>query len=77
MVLYSVAYKKPIWFWIAVLWHALVDGLAVYLMPSVGAVGIEAVVGVCAIISLFILFKMKSMFVEPQAGEVPLATQNS
>ena len=43
MVLYSVAYRKPVWFWIALLWHALVDALAVYLIPIVGALGIEAV----------------------------------
>ena len=29
MVLYSVAYKKPVWFWLAMLWHALVDAVAV------------------------------------------------
>jgi uncharacterized membrane protein YhfC len=71
MVLYSVAYKKPIWFWIAVLWHAVVDGAAVYLMPALGAVGIETVVGVFAVISLVILFRMKPLFIlEDQAMPV-------
>jgi uncharacterized membrane protein YhfC len=75
MVLYSVVYKKPVWFWAALLWHALVDALAVYLMPIVGALGIEAVVGVCAVISLIILFRMKPMFLLA-AGSVSLAVEN-
>ena len=77
MVLYSVVYKKPIWFWAALLWHAVVDALAVYLMPILGALGIEAVVGVCAVVSLLILFRMKPMFVQPQTSDVTLAVQSS
>jgi uncharacterized membrane protein YhfC len=69
MVLYSVVYKKPLWFWIALLWHAFVDALAVYLLPIVGAVGVEGVVAVCAVISLVILFGMRPMFVEGEPGE--------
>ena len=68
MVLYSVVYKKPVWFWIALLWHAFVDALAVYLLPMIGALAVEAVIGVCAIISLVILFRMRAMFVNEQAG---------
>ena len=72
MVLYSVVYRKPIWFWIALLWHAVVDALAVYLAPILGAVGVEGVVAFCAVISLLILFRMRSMFVEekPSTGMV-------
>jgi len=68
MVLYSVAYKKPLWFWMALLWHTIVDALTVYLAPIVGTVGVEGVIAVCAVISLVILFRMKSLFVQPQAG---------
>jgi len=75
MVLYSVAYKKPSWFWIAILWHAIVDALAVYLMPTLGTLGIEAVVGVCAIISLIILLRMKALFVHSPVNDVPLIEQ--
>jgi uncharacterized membrane protein YhfC len=64
MVLYSVAYKKPLWFWAALLWHAFVDALAVYLLPIVGALAIEGILGVLAAISLAILFTMKKWFVE-------------
>ena len=75
MVLYSVVYRKPIWFWIALLWHALVDGLAVCLLPKMGALGIEAVLGVCAVISLGILFGMRPLFVQPQASAVQVGSQ--
>jgi uncharacterized membrane protein YhfC len=74
MVLYSVVYRKPIWFWIALLWHALVDGLAVYLMPRIGVLGVEAVIGICAIISLVILFRLRPRFVRPQVGDVSPVT---
>lgn len=77
MVLYSVAYRKPVWFWIALLWHALVDALAAYLLPIAGAVGVEGVVAVCAVISLVILFRMRPMFVEEKPGEVMIEAQPS
>jgi uncharacterized membrane protein YhfC len=66
MVLYSLVGRKPIWFWIALLWHAVVDGLTVYLLPSLGALGIEAVIGVCAVISLLILFRMRILLAQEQ-----------
>ena len=69
MVLYSVVYKKPVWFWIALLWHAFVDALVVYLLPTVGELGIEGIVGVCALISLGILFWMRQKFVSDEAGD--------
>ena len=72
LVLYSVVYRKPIWFWIALLWHAVVDGLTVYLLPTLGALGIEAVVGVCALISLGIVLRMRSLFAESQANDIPV-----
>jgi uncharacterized membrane protein YhfC len=77
MVLYSVAYKKPLWFWIALLWHAVVDGITVYWLPTVGALGIEGIVGVCAVISLLILFRMRSFFVQPEASDILAATQSA
>jgi uncharacterized membrane protein YhfC len=77
MVLYSVAYRKPLWFWLALLWHAIVGGITVYLLPTVGALGIEGIVGVCAVASLLILVRMRSLFVQPEAGDVLVATQSS
>ena len=70
MVLYSVVYKKPVWFWAALLWHAIVDASAVYLMPLIGALGIESVVAVMALVSLAILFGLRSKFVSLASPEV-------
>jgi uncharacterized membrane protein YhfC len=69
MVLYSIAYKKPLWFWLAVLWHSIVDAAAVYLMPLIGALAIEGVVAVMALVSLAILFGLKKKFVEQNPAE--------
>lgn len=66
MVLYSVVYRKPAWFWIALLWHAVVDALSVYLLPVAGALAVEAVIAVCAILSLVILFQLRLRFVREQ-----------
>lgn len=70
MVLYSVVYKKPIWFWLALLWHAFIDAVAVYLLPIVGALAIEAIIGILAAVSLWIVFTLRPWFTEPQSAEV-------
>jgi uncharacterized membrane protein YhfC len=64
MVLYTVAYRKPIWFWLALLWHAFVDAVAVYVGQEVGILAVEGIVAVFAIISVWIVFKMRPMFSE-------------
>lgn len=70
MVLYSVVHKKPIWFWLALLWHAFIDAVAVYLLPIVGALAIEAIIGILAAVSLWIVFTLRPWFTEPQSAEV-------
>ena len=62
MVLYSIAYYKPIWFWLALLWHAFVDAVAVYVGQEVGILAVEGIVAIFAILSLWITFKMRSGF---------------
>jgi uncharacterized membrane protein YhfC len=75
MVLYSVAYKKPVWFGAALLWHAFVDAVAVYLLPIVGALAVEGIVGILAVISLWILFTMKNWFVEVEPASAVIEPQ--
>ena len=62
MVLYAIAYKKPVWFWMALLWHALVDAVAVYMIQKVGVLAVEGMVAVFAMISLWIVFMLRPMF---------------
>lgn len=75
MVLYSVAYKKPLWFWLALLWHALVDAVAVYFLPVVGALALEGIIGLLAVGSLTILFTMRPWFAEGEPAQAPAKTQ--
>jgi len=69
MVLYSIVYRKPVWFWAALLWHTFVDAIAVYLLPIVGALALEGIVGILAIISLWVLFTMRNRFVEIEPAQ--------
>ncbi|MCC7187309.1 MAG: YhfC family intramembrane metalloprotease [Anaerolineales bacterium] len=64
MVLYGLAKKQALWFWLALLWHAFVDAVAVYVGQSVGILQTEVLVAIFAAISLWIVFKMKPKFEE-------------
>lgn len=64
MVLYSLASRKPIWFWLALLWHALVDAVAVYAASKVGILALEGIVAIFAIFSLWVAFKLRPRFSE-------------
>lgn len=71
MVLYSLVCKTPLWFWLAVLWHAVVDAAAVYMLPIVGALGVEGIVAAMALVSLAILFGLRKQFVDLNLSIVP------
>ena len=55
MVLYAIVYRKPVWFWLALLWHAFVDAVAVYVVQQVGILAVEGFVAIFAIISVWIV----------------------
>ena len=75
MVLYAVAFRKPIWFWLALLWHAFVDAAAVYVGQQAGTLAAEGIVAVCAIVSVWIVLRMRVMFSEPEAIPVSANVQ--
>jgi len=62
MVLYAIANNRPLWFWLALLWHAFVDAVAVYLAQNIDVLAVEGVIGVMALISLWIMFVMRPWF---------------
>ena len=62
MVLYGLAKKQAIWFWLALLWHAFVDAVAVYVGQTVGVLQTEGLIAIFAVISLWIVFKMRPKF---------------
>ncbi|CAG0985440.1 hypothetical protein ANAEL_01994 [Anaerolineales bacterium] len=67
MVMYGLVSKKPIWFWMAVSWHMVVDAAAVYLVQSISMLALEGIVGVFALISLGIVFWLKPKFADLNA----------
>ena len=62
MVLYAIVDGKPVWFWLALLWHAFVDAVAVYAGQQVSILAVEGMVAVFAIISLWVVLSMKGKF---------------
>ncbi|MBI2333361.1 MAG: YhfC family intramembrane metalloprotease [Chloroflexi bacterium] len=62
MVMHGLVSKKQIWFWLAVLWHALADAGAVYLGQNISMLAVEGVIGVFAIFSIVIVLWIKPKF---------------
>lgn len=62
MVLYGLAKKQAVWFWLALLWHAFVDAVAVYAVQSIDALPTEGLIAIFAAISVWIIFKMRPKF---------------
>lgn len=62
IVLYAIVYKRPIWFWLALLWHAAVDAVAVYVSQQVGILQVEGMVAIFAIISIGITIFLRQSF---------------
>jgi uncharacterized membrane protein YhfC len=67
MVMYGLVSKRHNWFWLAVMWHAVVDAAAVYLVQNISMIALEGVVGIFALISLGIVFWMKPKFADINA----------
>lgn len=64
MVLYAIASGKSVWFWLALLWHAFVDAVAVFVGQEVGILAVEGIVAVFAIVSVWIVLQLKSKFIQ-------------
>lgn len=62
IVLYGLTKKQAVWFWLALLWHAFVDAVAVYAGQSIGALPTEGLIAIFAAISVWIVFKMRPKF---------------
>ena len=71
MVLYALANQKPIWFWLALLWHALVDAVAVYIVVQSGILQVEASVAILTLITIGIVFALRPRFnqISPKVPE--------
>jgi len=69
-VMYSIVSGQRKWFWFALLWHAFVDALAVYLYPKItagtnvvfGILGLETLVAILGIGLLVYAIRLKNSF---------------
>jgi len=70
LVMYSVVSGQRKWFWFALLWHAFVDALAVYIYPQVvagtnvllGTFGLEALIAILGAGLLIYAIRLRSRF---------------
>ena len=56
LVLQSITRKQPGWLFLAIGWHALVDGAAVFTLGRWGVYPAEAIVGAFCLLSLAVIF---------------------
>ena len=59
LVLQTFTRKQWFWVWLAVLYHAALDGIAVYLSPRLGAFPLEAIIGAFAVLSVILIFVLR------------------
>lgn len=66
MVLQAFLRNKPLWVVWAVLYHAIVDGIVVFLMPSIGIYWTEALVGGFSVLSVTIIYLLRQPEIKPE-----------
>lgn len=71
LVLQAFLRQRIVWVWLAVGWHALMDGGAVYVVGNWGAYPAEVWIGGGALLSLGIIFLLRTP--EPEADAPPQA----
>ena len=76
IVLQTFTRKQWFWVWLAVLYHAVIDASAVFLMPYVGVYWLEAIVAGFSLISILIIFTLRQPEpLDPQPAPVAPAPQ--
>jgi uncharacterized membrane protein YhfC len=69
LVMQAFTRKQVRWGVAAVLWHTLIDAVAVFAMPTWGAYITEGLMAVAAMISLVIILKLRSSLHEPRTPD--------
>jgi uncharacterized membrane protein YhfC len=72
-VLVLQVFVRPKWFWfpLAVAWHATIDAVAVYSAATIGPYATEALVGVGALLSLVVVWALRSRSLEEVKPQIP------
>ncbi len=65
LVLQVFTRRQLRWLWLAVAWHTVVDGLAVYSMSQWGIYITETIIGTLSVISIIIIFALRQPEPEP------------
>lgn len=68
MVMRGITHDNRWWLAAAIGWHALIDASAVLSLPLLGPVATDAIVGVLALISVWIVLRLREE--QPQAQEI-------
>jgi uncharacterized membrane protein YhfC len=69
LVLQTFTRRQWFWVWLAVLYHAALDGSAVYLAPHLGVLPTEALIGGFGVLSMILIFVLRRP--EPPPTEEP------
>lgn len=75
LVVQTFVRRQWFWVWLAVLWHALLDGIAVFAAGTWGVYAAEGALAGTALISLAIIFALRRPEPEPPAAEAPAEPQ--
>jgi uncharacterized membrane protein YhfC len=73
LVLQTFTHRQWFWVWLAVLYHAALDGSAVYLAPHLGALPTEAFIGGFAVLSVILIFVLRRPEPPPPEESPPVA----
>lgn len=68
LVLQAVTRRNWLWFVLAVLWHTLIDAVAVFAMPTWGVYVTEGLVAVCGLLSLLMVWLLRDREPQPAAA---------
>lgn len=71
LVMQAFTRKNILWLVAAILWHALIDGVSVFAVGTVGPYQTEAVVGALALLGVAIIFALRPRQPEPVLEPAP------
>jgi uncharacterized membrane protein YhfC len=75
LVLQTFTRKQSRWLWFAVAWHALIDAAVVYVVPFWGIYITEGLIGLIALINIWLILRLRPVAVEDALEVTPQETQ--
>jgi uncharacterized membrane protein YhfC len=75
LVLQTFTRKQSRWLWFAVGWHALIDAAVVYVVPFWGIYITEGLIGLIALINIWLILRLRPVGLEGVLEVTPQETQ--